>query len=218
MVESGSSMRTGQLKANKFYIFTKRTFDIVFSIVVMSILLIPMLVLCAAIILESPGNPIYADERIGQYGRKIKVYKLRTMVADAWNVEKYFTENQLSQWKCERKVSNDPRITRLGGFLRKTSLDEFPQFVNVLIGNMSVIGPRPITEDELEWFGDNKERLLSVKPGITGWWQVTARNRATYEDGFRQEIELQYVDNASFLMDARIFIGTFGAILSKTGQ
>ena len=139
------------------------------------------------------------------------------MVSDAGNVEKYLSPEQLRQWKIERKVDCDPRITRVGAFIRKTSLDELPQFLNVLIGDLSVIGPRPITRDELDqhFTSADRDELLSVRPGITGLWQATERNGATFESGLRQKIELHYVRNRCFRMDWRCFFGTFGAMFGK---
>lgn len=112
-------------------------------------------------------------------------------------------------------MDDDPRVTRVGRFLRKTSLDELPQFLNVLAGQMSVIGPRPVVEEELAAYGDDAGELLSAKPGITGWWQVQARNDATYGDGSRQELELYYVRNASLAIDAKVFLRTFSIMFGK---
>lgn len=198
-----------------FYRICKRAFDIVFSSGVIVVLAAPMALLCAAIALESPGAPVYSQERVGQGGRPIRVFKLRSMVADADNVEKYLNPVQRAQWERERKVDGDPRVTRVGWLLRRTSLDELPQFLNVLKGDMSVVGPRPITRDELAWFGKDVDEYLSVPMGVTGLWQATARNGATFESGERQRIELKYVRDAGFAMDARCFFGTFGAMFGK---
>lgn len=139
------------------------------------------------------------------------------MVYDAHeHPEKYMTLKQLDVWRREQKLDNDPRITRVGKFLRRTSLDEIPQFLNVLKGDLSVIGPRPVTESETYEFGNARDEFLSCKPGITGWWQVTARNDATWKTGKRQLIELFYVRHASVPLDVRIFIRTFRAM--RRGQ
>ena len=138
------------------------------------------------------------------------------MVADSDNVEKYFTPEQLETWKRERKVDDDPRITRLGRVLRATSLDETVQFVNVLLGQLSVIGPRVISYDELSWYEpDEQLELLSVPQGITGLWQVTSRNEATFRSGERQKLELEYVRSAGCFVDARVFAKTFGVMFGK---
>lgn len=200
------------------YRFVKRAFDIVFSLCVIVVCLVPTAILCLIIRLESPGSPIYCQQRVGYHGRPLRIFKLRTMVADSDDIEKHLSPEQLVQWKSERKVDGDPRITRVGGLLRRTSLDELPQFLNVLAGQMSIVGPRPVVSDELVAYDSDAEAFLSVKPGITGWWQVQARNDATYEDGSRQALELYYVRNASPAMDARVFFGTFRAMLGRTGR
>ena len=132
------------------YRIVKRLFDLVFSLLMSVLLLIPLAVVCALISLESPGSPMYTQERVGKGGKTIRIFKLRSMVADAGNVQKYLSPEQLHQWEVERKVDDDPRITKIGQFIRKCSIDEMPQFLNVLNGDLSVIGPRPITRDELE--------------------------------------------------------------------
>ena len=192
-----------------FYRICKRTFDIAFSAGCTAVLAIPMACVCAAICVESP--------RVGRGGQVIRVLKLRSMVSDAGDVQKYLSPEQLHQWEVERKVDDDPRITKVGQFIRKCSIDEIPQFLNVLKGDLSVIGPRPITRDELEqhFSEEEKEELLSVTPGITGLWQATDRNAATFESGLRQKIELRYVRNRCFRMDWKCFTGTFGAMFGK---
>lgn len=197
------------------YRFVKRVFDIAFSLCATIVGLIPIALLCVAIGLESPGSPIYLQKRVGYQGRPLRIFKLRTMVADSDDVEKHLDPKQLERWRRERKVDDDPRVTKVGRFLRRTSLDELPQFLNVLAGQMSVVGPRPIVEEELAAYGDAAGELLSVKPGITGWWQVQARNDATYGDGSRQELELYYVRNASLAIDAKVFLRTFSIMFGK---
>lgn len=200
------------------YRFVKRLFDTVFSLFVAVILLVPCLALCLVIRIDSPGSPIYKQVRVGRYGKSIRIIKFRTMVSDSEDLEKYFTPEQIREWETERKVIDDPRITRVGNILRKTSMDELPQFLNVLKGEMSVIGPRPITSDEVLYFGGDAKKLLCVKPGITGWWQVEARNQACFEDGTRQAIEMHYVKHQSLNLDAMIFFKTFRTIINKTGR
>lgn len=198
------------------YRFVKRTFDVCFSAGVLAVLLIPGVALGAAISLESPGGPLFRQRRIGKDGKEIRIFKFRSMYADAHdNPEKYLSEAQMAQWTREQKVDNDPRVTRIGKFIRKTSLDEVPQFINVLVGDMSVIGPRPVTEAETYEFGEFRNEVLSVRPGITGWWQVTDRNDATWENGRRQELELWYVHNASLAVDAKVFFDTFSTMFGK---
>ena len=195
------------------YRFIKRLFDIVFSLFVTVVLALPSLVVCVVISLDSKGSPIYRQERIGWRGRPVRIFKFRTMHAGAHeHPERFLTPCQLEQWQREQKVDDDPRITRVGRVLRKTSLDELPQFLNVLVGDLSVIGPRPVTLEETYEFGDAREEFLSVRPGITGWWQVTERNDATWENGDRQMLELFYVRHASLALDLRVFVRTFKAM------
>ncbi len=204
-------------KGGACYFAVKRLFDIVFSLVVCVVLAIPVAIICLAICIDSPGKPFFRQDRVGQYGRKIRIIKLRTMVPDAHaNPERYMTPEQLAVWKREQKVDDDPRLTRMGKWLRRSSLDELPQFLNVLAGQLSVIGPRPVTESETLEFGAARDEFLSCKPGITGWWQVISRNDSTWEDGSRQLIELFYVRHQSFALDTRIFVRTFKAM--KKGQ
>lgn len=201
------------------YRFVKRAFDIAFSALVIAVLVIPVAILCLVIVLDSPGAPFFRQERIGKGGRPIHIWKLRTMVADAHeNPGRYMTGEQLETWMREQKLDDDPRVTRVGRLLRRTSLDELPQFVNVLVGDLSVIGPRPVTLEETYEFGDERGELLSVRPGITGWWQATERNAATWANGRRQELELYYVRHASLALDARVFALTLRAMfVERTG-
>lgn len=199
----------------------KRVFDIVFSACVLAVGLVPGLVLSAFIARDTGGSPIYSQERVGMGGRGFRIYKFRTMVADSDDVEKHLSLAQLAQWERERKVDDDPRITSIGRMLRNTSLDELPQFLNVLAGQMSVVGPRPIVADELAALPEEEAaEMLSVRPGVTGWWQVTCRNEATWENGRRLALELHYVRNASLRLDTEVIIRTFGVMFGrrKTGR
>lgn len=197
------------------YRFVKRLFDVAFSACVIAIGLVPCLVLSVMIVADTKGSPIYSQIRAGKYGRPFKVWKFRSMVADSDDVEKYLSAEQMRQWKTERKVDDDPRITRLGSVIRRFSLDELPNFLNVFLGQISVIGPRAITYDELRHYGARAVDLLSVPQGITGGWQTGARNDATFESGERQRIELEYVKCAGLEADARCFFATFGAMFGR---
>lgn len=201
------------------YRAAKRVFDVAFSPAVVAVGLVPGALLCAAIALDSPGTPFFRQERVGKGGKRIYIWKFRTMTADAHvHPERYMTPGQLEEWKREQKLDDDPRVTRVGRFLRKYSIDEFPQFLNVLTGDLSVIGPRPVTVEETYEFGDARDEFLSCKPGITGWWQVTDRNDATWANGDRQLLELFYVRHASLALDLRIFVRTFKAMAGGTGK
>lgn len=200
-------------KGGAGYLAAKRAFDIVFSAGVCIVLAIPVAAACVAIVADTPGKPFFRQERIGQGGKKIYIFKLRTMVSDAHeHPEKYMTAEQLARWEREQKVDDDPRVTRVGRFLRRTSLDELPQFLNVLTGDLSVIGPRPVTLEETYEYGDAREEVLACKPGITGWWAATDRNDSTWESGQRQARELFYVRHQSLGLDARVFVKTFKAM------
>ena len=197
------------------YRVVKRTFDVVFSAAVIAVGLVPCALLSIAIAADTKGSPIYSQERVGRLGRPFRIYKFRSMVADADDVEKYLNAEQLVEWHRERKVTNDPRITQLGRVIRSTSLDELPQFLNVLKGDMSLIGPRAITCDELSEYGADAALLLSVPQGITGAWQAGPRNEASFENGERQRIELAYANGASVGEDFHVFLATFGAMFGK---
>lgn len=205
------------------YHAVKRAFDVVFSLLVLAVCLalwpVALLVL-VVIAVQSRAFPLYTQRRVGRGGRHFGLIKLRSMVGDAEDVEKYLSAEQLEQWQRERKVDNDPRITPIGRIIRKTSVDEIPQFINVLVGQMSVVGPRPVVDEEIENFSPTeREELLSVRPGVTGWWQVTDRNNATWDNGCRQELELYYVRNVSVRLDAEVFRRTFGVMFaSQTGR
>lgn len=207
-------------KGGPGYLALKRLFDVLFSALVCAVLLVPVAAVCVAIAAESPGSPFFRQERVGKGGRPIRILKLRTMVADAHSrPERYLTPEQLEAWRREQKVDDDPRVTRVGRLLRRTSLDEVPQFVNVLKGDLSVIGPRPVTLEETYEFGDARGELLSCKPGITGWWQVTDRNESGWGSGQRQLRELFYVRHASLALDLRIFVRTFKVMfVERTGR
>lgn len=187
-----------------------------FSTCALTAMLVPVALLSVAVSLESPGGPVFRQSRIGKGGKEIRIWKLRSMYSDAHErPERYLNDAQMAQWRREQKVDNDPRVTRVGRLIRKSSLDEVLQFVNVLAGDLSVIGPRPVTLAETYEFGADRDEFLSVRPGITGWWQVTERNEATWENGRRQALELEYVRKQGFAMDARCFFGTFGVMFGK---
>ena len=210
--------RTGAVKKqNTGYLAVKRILDIVLASAGL-ILLIPVYVIISALIIADDGGvPFYTHPRIGRDGRRIWVFKFRTMRTDAGELETLLTPQQLEQYKKEFKINDDPRVTDIGNFLRTSSLDELPQLLNVLDGSMSLIGPRPIVEEETVYYGDDLETFLSVRPGLTGYWQAYARNNAEYEDGKRQKMELYYVNHLSFGFDVKIFFHTFGSVLRRDG-
>lgn len=201
------------------YRLVKRAFDIVFSLIAICVGAVPCLLLALCVAFDTRSTPLYRQERVGQYGKPFRIVKFRTMVADSDNLERYFCEERLADWKREGKVDNDPRVTKLGAVLRKTSIDEFPQFFNVLLGQLSIVGPRAITRSELDNYGSGSVKLLSVPQGITGRWQCGARNCALFSDGSRQAIELSYVEEASAIVDLRIMARTVKVMLfEKSGK
>lgn len=203
----------------KGYLFAKRAFDIFSSFLV--ILLISWLLLIIFIIqlFATKGHPIFGDKRIGRNRKHITVYKFRSMYYDAEsNIDKYLTPEQKEIWLRERKLDNDPRITPFGRFIRKTSLDELPQLFNILFGSMSVVGPRPISEKELENFTEEQlEIMLSAKPGLTGYWQVYGRSDVDFESGERQKLELEYFEKRGFWFDIGLIFKTIPAVLKHKG-
>lgn len=183
------------------------------------ILIIPASLICfiAGILIkiDSKGKVIYKHKRMGQYGKTIYVYKLRTMVENAEELKKQFTEKQKKEFNENYKLENDPRITRIGKQLRKLSIDEIPQLINVLKGELSIVGPRPITEEEIKKYGNKKEKLLKIKPGIIGAWTANGRSNVTYNK--RKELELEYTKNINFKNDIKIFFKTLVAVIKRNG-
>ena len=198
----------------KFYKLIKNLFDLLFSFIFLIACLPLFIVISLLIKLSSRGPIFFQQKRIGKNNIPFKCIKFRTMYPEAKDI----LENLLmkdSSFKKEfeetHKIKNDPRVTTIGKFLRKTSLDELPQFINVLRGEMSIIGPRPIVKDEKKKYGKNLKKVLLIKPGITGLWQVSGRNNLTYKR--RVMLDLDYVENHNLLMDLRILLRTFGVIL-----
>ena len=202
------------------YRVAKRAMDAGIALVSL-ILLSPVLYVVAfAVRLSSCGDVVYYDTRVGLGGKPIRVMKFRTMYADAnRHPERYMTEEELRIFERERKLDNDPRQTRVGRFLRRTSLDELPQLVNVVCGDISLVGNRPITEKELHRYYNDDERALlyEMRPGLTGYWQAYGRSSVTFSSGKRQEMDMLYARNASFLFDCRIFFRTFYAVFAAKG-
>lgn len=167
---------------------------------------------------EDKGPVIFKHERLGRNGKKFPTYKFRSMRVDAEQILKDNPELYKKYVENSYKLpeNEDPRLTQIGGFLRKTSIDEIPQFVNILKGEMSFIGPRPIVENELsEYTVEQQRELLSVKPGATGWWQVSGRSDVNYPE--RCELELYYPRKASFLLDVKIVLLTFKKVFLREG-
>ena len=203
------------MQEKKFYRATKRIFDILLSVIGLVVLSPAFLTIGIIVKLDSKGKVFFKHKRIGKNGQEIYIYKFRTMISGAEQMIKNFDENQMKEFKENYKLENDPRITKVGDFLRKTSLDELPQIWNILKGDLSIVGPRPITKEELERYGENKEKFLSITPGLTGYWQANGRSTTTYEE--RMAMELYYVDNCSWKMDVKIFFKTIISVIKKEG-
>lgn len=197
----------------------KRLLDIAASASAL-ILLTPLLVAISAIIfLYDRGMPIFVHKRVGQDGTSFGCLKLRSM---AMNAEERLQEllaaspEMRREWEESQKLDNDPRVTRIGNFLRKTSLDELPQFLNVLKGEMSLVGPRPIVQDELARYGDSAPSYLRLRPGLTGPWQTTGRNDVSYNE--RVQMDVAYERDITLVEDLRIMVMTVVTMLRRTGK
>jgi lipopolysaccharide/colanic/teichoic acid biosynthesis glycosyltransferase len=193
---------------------TKRAFDIAFSLFVLIFFSPLYLILALLIAISSPGPIFYIQQRVGKNHRLFGCIKFRTMVHNADEVLAQMMANSpqmREEFQDNFKLKDDPRITWIGKFLRLTSLDEFPQFWNVLIGDMSVVGPRPLIPDELDKYGNKIDKVLTIQPGITGLWQVSGRNDIPYPQ--RVQMDVYYVTARNWLMDLWIIIKTIGVVV-----
>lgn len=200
------------------YSFLKRTVDITASATALLLLSPVFLVTSLAIKNDSKGPAMFTQKRIGKDGKLFEIYKFRTMVPDA--DKKLFEllekdEEVAKEYKLNKKLKNDPRITKVGGFLRKTSIDELPQLINVLKGDMSLVGPRPYLPREMEDMGQYYDTIVECKPGITGLWQVSGRSNTTFEQ--RLEFDMEYNENKGFLYDMELLTKTVGVVINKDG-
>lgn len=194
----------------------KRLIDIIGALVGIFITAVITIFLAPALLIESPGPLIFKQKRVGKNGRYFYMYKFRSMYADA-EARKAELMKQNEMDGLMFKMENDPRVTKVGKFIRKTSIDEFPQFFNVLKGDMSLVGTRPPTVDEFVQYKSYHKRRLSAKPGITGLWQVSGRNDIdNFEDVVK--LDLEYIDNWSLSLDMKILLKTVGAVFKHTGK
>ncbi|MBO4990070.1 MAG: sugar transferase [Clostridia bacterium] len=200
------------------FLGAKRLFDVLFSLFALIVLCLPFLLIALAIKIDDGGKVFYTQERIGKGGKRFKLYKFRSMIEDADRMEETLSKQEREEYKAEYKLRNDARITRVGMFLRKTSMDELPNLFSVLKGDISIVGPRPLLEEEAyEKFGEDVNKLLSMKPGIVGMWAVNGRNNLTYESGKRQEMELYYIDHCSVWLDIKIIAKAIVSVLKQEG-
>ncbi|MEO0632677.1 MAG: sugar transferase [Pseudomonadota bacterium] len=198
--------------------FGKRVFDIL--IVVVSLpLTLPVLAVLYVLAGRDGGPAFFGHERVGRNGVTFKCWKVRSMVTDSQNVLRTHLRNNpnaAAEWARDYKLTDDPRVTRFGRFIRKTSLDELPQIINVLKGEMSIVGPRPVVPDELKKYGSSARSYLDQKPGITGLWQVSGRNSVSYRE--RVAMDVEYGLTCSLALDVAIIGKTFVAVLARTGR
>jgi exopolysaccharide production protein ExoY len=214
----GSVSNINNLKQKYIYTILKRNIDIILAIIGL-FCLSPLLLIISLFYLfgENRGPIIFKQLRIGRDGKGFYIYKFRSMLVNA--EEKLKSDKELyrkylqNNYKLEQH--EDPRITKFGQFIRKTSLDEIPQLFNVLKGDMSIVGPRPVVKNELYEYKDRVDIFLSVKPGITGFWQVSGRSGIGYPE--RVEVELYYIYNQSFKLDIKIIIKTFIMVFKQKG-
>lgn len=200
------------------YIFIKRTFDLICGLLGCLLMLPIALIVKISYVLTGDFKSIfYTQKRIGKNGKIIGIYKFRSMVYNADDILKEMLKDPKwkKEWDKNQKFEHDPRITKVGNLLRKTSLDEIPQFINVVNNDMSLIGPRPLVEGELDAHNGDHELYESVKPGITGWWACNGRSATTYKK--RLELEYYYIKNRSLLLDIKCIFKTISAVLFERG-
>lgn len=203
------------LEKRRVYTFIKTIVDFIGSLLGLIVLSPVFLIIAILIRLDSKGPIIFGHTRVGLNGQKFKVYKFRTMVPNAKEVFDNFTKEQKAEFEKNFKLDNDPRITKIGGVLRRTSLDELPQLFNIFKGDMSIVGPRPITEKEISKYGSNFKKAFSVKSGLTGYWQANGRSDTTYEE--RVKMDAYYAENRSLLLDTKIILKTFVSVIKRDG-
>ncbi|KUP93538.1 sugar transferase [Tritonibacter horizontis] len=196
----------------------KRLFDLCLALLLLPLIL-PIIAILAILARRDGGEAFFGHKRVGQDGVSFRCWKIRSMVPDAAaRLKKHLDENPeaAAEWARDHKLTNDPRITRFGNFIRKTSLDELPQILNVLKGEMTFVGPRPVITDELPKYGNKVQHYLAQKPGITGLWQVSGRNDVSYDE--RVDMDVAYLERRSLMLDINIIARTALAVLGTTGR
>lgn len=224
MKEAILDIQTNTLKENlllvkrHIYLCFKRLFDFTVALVAIIPFLLLLLLVKIVYMLSGDFAPVmFKHTRIKENGKEFGLYKFRTMVPNAEEILKEMLKKKKyrEEWEEFHKFDNDPRITKMGNILRKTSLDEIPQILNILKGDMAIIGPRPLIQEEVDAYGKRKDKLLSVKPGLTGWWAVNGRSATTNKK--RMELELFYIDNLSLKLDIKIFFMTIIKVFKRDG-
>ena len=205
-----------EIKERKFYWLVRRTQDIFFSALALIVLAIPMLIVALIVWIDSPGaSPIFVQDRVGRNGKIFKFYKFRSMVPNAEEkLKEVLAQNEMDGPVF--KMKHDPRITRVGRFIRRTSIDELPQLINILKGDMSIVGPRPALPREVAQYNDYERQRLYVTPGLTCYWQIQPnRNELSFDEWM--ELDIKYIRERSFWVDWKIIFGTVAAVLRMYG-
>lgn len=205
-------------KERRIYLAVKRLADVLLSLCGLLVLW-PVMLVVALLVRRDGGPALYKQSRIGRGGQPFTLYKFRSMIPGAERLENYLTPEELAEYRKEYKLIRDPRVSKLGNVLRKSSLDELPQLFNILKGDMSLVGPRPLLESELKgnYTQEQRQQLLSVRPGLTGYWQAMSRNESSYITGQRQQQELYYIGRVSLWMDLKILCMTVSRVFSGKG-
>lgn len=219
--EIGSQEQTAssaiEIPKKPVYDFLKRCFDIISSIIGLIVLFVPLVIIGIIVVIDSPGgSPIYVQQRIGKGGKPFKFYKLRSMIPNAESMlDSLLKDNEVDGPAF--KMKNDPRVTRFGRFIRRTSIDELPQLWNVLKGDMSLVGPRPPLPREVEQYSECQHNRLAITPGITCYWQVQPkRNSLTFDEWCK--LDFKYIQERSFKTDIIILFKTIGAVCGMEGE
>ena len=201
------------------YKISKRIIDIIGSIIgILTLVPLTIGVFIAKLVTKDKGPVFYAQNRIGKDGKIFKMYKFRSMVVGADDIlQEYLNSNTEAneEYRINKKLKHDPRVTKVGEFIRKTSIDEFPQFINVLKGEMSLVGPRPYLPREIDDIGEYYPYITSVKPGITGLWQIRGRNDVTFND--RLKLDMEYFEKKNLLFETKILFWTVSSVVHKKG-
>ena len=209
--------REGLLKRQRLYQVGRRVQDIIFSLLALIVLAIPMLIVALIIWIDSPGaSPIFSQNRVGRDGKIFKFYKFRSMVPNAEaKLHEVLGQNEMDGPVF--KMKNDPRITRVGRFIRKTSIDELPQLINILKGDMSIVGPRPALPREVEQYSEYEMQRLYVAPGLTCYWQIQPdRNKLTFDEWM--DLDLKYIQDRNFWLDWKLILRTVVAVFKMYGE
>ena len=214
--DNTESFKKVHVQNKPLYEFFKRVFDFVLALLALIVLFVPLLVVALVIVIDSPGaSPIYVQKRVGKNGKEFKFYKFRSMVPDAESMlESLLDKNEMDGPAF--KIKEDPRITKFGRIIRKTCIDELPQLINVLKGDMSLVGPRPPLPREVAMYNEYQIQRLSVIPGLTCYWQVQPqRNSISFDDWMKSD--LKYIEERSVKTDLKILVKTAGAVFGMEG-